>query len=160
MLAGEKTALSPARHARFGKLAQPGRTLVCSTDQKATPPRRSSINSRAGKRHSHLHPKPQQRLQAFHLTQNRRSNPRLRRSILYSDFGDRTLQRNQNWCTLSHCIRVDAPIRKRHPARTRLGIATLVPLWNPSHKLLWNTARLYSLVKNSKRREVWVLTLA
>jgi hypothetical protein len=38
------------------------------------------------------------------------------------------LQRNQNWYTLSHCIQVDATIRKRLPSRACLGTVILVSL--------------------------------
>src|SRR6266568_4508271 len=78
--------------AYFGKLAQLGRTLACSADRKAAPPRCPSLHQRTGKRHPQLYPAPQQRTKTLCLAQDRRPDPRLSRSILYPNFRDRTLE--------------------------------------------------------------------
>src|SRR5258708_38424442 len=74
-------------------MAQPGRTLVCSTDRKATSARRPTLHQGTGRRHPQLHPTPQSRPKTLRLAQNRRPNPRLRRTLLYTNFRLRTLGR-------------------------------------------------------------------
>src|ERR1700738_558191 len=72
-------------------MAQPGRTLVCSTYRKATSARRPPLHQGTGRRHPQLHPTPQQRPKTLRLAQNRRPDPRLRRTLLYTNFRLRTL---------------------------------------------------------------------
>src|SRR5712664_1680701 len=78
-------------HPDLSLMAQPGRTLVCSTDRKATSARRPPLHQGTGRRHPQLHPTPQSRPKTLRLAQNRRPNPRLRRTLLYTNFRLRTL---------------------------------------------------------------------
>src|SRR5271165_3988872 len=65
--------------------------MVRTTDRQATPTRRTSLHQRTGISHQELHQAPQQRPKTIRLAQNRRSDPRFSRTILYANFRLRTL---------------------------------------------------------------------